>query len=245
MDLPTKRNEVVELNPRYLILFGKPKSGKTTIIQGLEDALHIDFEKGSNYVTTMRVVINNLQDLGELFKSLQEAKKTNPNKEFIYTYGVLDTATALEDLTLIIALKDYKDTSMGKNFKGTDVRQLANGGGYLYLREAFKKVVAAFEPYFKYLILLGHVKDVMINIKGKEMSEYKLDLTGKLERIVSAKADALGYIYRKKNQTIINFNGGGESIVEARPSHLRGKEIVIAESNEEGILTYFWDKIFV
>jgi len=243
MKLPTEKNKIVELNPKYLILFGKPKSGKTTIIQGLKDALHMDFEKGSSYVSTMKVNINNIKDLKDLLGLLKN--KQSETKGYVYTYGVLDTATALEDLTLGIALKDYKSTTIGKNFKGNDIRKLANGGGYLYLREAFKKVINLLSPYFKYLILLGHVKDVMINNNGKEMSEYRLDLTGKLERITSANADALGYLFRRKNQTLINFNGGGESIVEARPSHLRGKEIVIAESDEKGNMKYFWDKIFI
>jgi hypothetical protein len=52
-------------------------------------------------------------------------------------------------------------------------------------------------------------------------------------------------VYRKKNQTIINFNGGEDSVVEARPLHIRGKEIVIAESNDKGELTFHWDKIFI
>lgn len=106
-------------------------------------------------------------------------------------------------------------------------------------------IIDGFKPLFKYLILLGHTKDKMINKQGKELSENSLDLSGKLERIISADADALGYVYRQKNQTIINFNGGGDFIVEARPAHLRGKEIVIAESDADGKITFNWDKVFI
>ena len=84
-----------------------------------------------------------------------------------------------------------------------------------------------------------------INKNGKELTENVIDLTGKLGRIIPAQADALGYVYRKKNQTIINFKGGDDSIVEARPQHLRGKEIVIAESDEDNVITTYWDKIFI
>lgn len=84
-----------------------------------------------------------------------------------------------------------------------------------------------------------------INIEGQEMNEMALDLTGKLGDILCGEADAIGYVYRKKNETIISFEGGEASIREARPKHLRGKRIVIAESDENNNLTFHWDKIFL
>jgi hypothetical protein len=41
------------------------------------------------------------------------------------------------------------------------------------------------------------------------------------------------------------FNGGGDFIVEARQEHLRGKEIVVAESNEDNVITTYWERIFI
>jgi hypothetical protein len=243
MILPTERKLAMDENPKFTVLFGKPKSGKTTIASGLQNALIIDTEGGSDYVDCMSVQVRTIDDLKQLKEALIEANKAKG--EHVYTYGVIDTATKLEDISLDLALALYKNTPMGKTFKENDIRGLPNGGGYLYIREAYKMIIDGFKPLFKYLILLGHTKDKTINKQGKELSENCLDLSGKLERIISADADALGYVYRQKNQTIINFNGGGDFIVEARPSHIRGKEIVIAESNAEGKLTMYWDKIFI
>jgi hypothetical protein len=72
-----------------------------------------------------------------------------------------------------------------------------------------------------------------------------IDLTGKIARLVAADADAIAYVYRRKNQTIMNFNGGDDLIVEARQEHLRGKEIVVAESDETNKITAYWDRIFI
>lgn len=246
MELPISKKKPVTENPKLLILFSKPKSGKTTIAAGLNNNLIIDLEDGSNYVECMSVKAKTIDDLKEISKAIREAGCP-------YDYITLDTVTALEDMILPMALQDYRNTPMGKSFglnqktgqyEYVDIRTLPNGGGYLYIREAFQKVVNIFRGLSDHVILLGHTKDRTINRDGKELSENLLDLSGKLERIISSKADALGYVYRKKNQTIINFNGGDDLIVEARPAHLRGKEIVIAESDESGNITTFWDRIY-
>jgi hypothetical protein len=203
--------------------------------------LIIDFEGGSKYVEAAVIEVKTLDDLRALKEAL--IAKNKEVNGFAYKFGVFDTATKMEDLILPLAATLYQATPMGKGFKG-DVRTLPNGAGYLYIREAFKMVIEQFKPLFQHLILLGHTKDKIINKQGKELSENSLDLSGKLERIISADADAIGYVYRNKNQTIINFNGGGDFIVEARPLHLRGKEVIIAESNAENEIITYWEKIY-
>lgn len=240
IELPkeNRKNEIDE-NPKLLVLFGKPKMGKTEIIARLDNNLIIDLEEGTNYTPTgMIVQANNLDELFEIATKIKE-------EGCPYEKITLDTVTSLEDMILPLAAKLYRKTPIGKNWDGTDVRLLPNGAGYLFIREAFKQVIDGFKGLCKYLILIGHTKDKMINKQGKELSENSIDLTGKLERIVAAKADALGYFYRNKNQNIINFNGGEDFITEARPRHLRGREIVIGESNEKGEIVTYWDKIFI
>lgn len=133
---------------------------------------------------------------------------------------------------------------MGKNYKD-DVRKLPNGAGYLYIREAFFKVIDMFKPLAPTLILICHVKDTMINKEGKELSEMSIDLSGKVSRLVAADADAIAYVYRDKKRTVMNFNGGGDCIVESRQEHLRGKEITIAESDDDNKIVSHWDRIFL
>ena len=93
-------------------------------------------------------------------------------------------------------------------------------------------------------ILVGHTKDKLVNKDGQELSEMELDLAGKLSNIICGEADAIAYISRKKNQTIASFKGGDNITVEARAPHLRGKEIVIAESDIDGNISTYWDRIY-
>jgi hypothetical protein len=101
---------------------------------------------------------------------------------------------------------------------------------------AFQKVLDSFRTIAPHLIIIAHTKEAMINHDGKELTEMSLDLSGKLARIVSADADAIGYMYRVKNKTILNFKSGEDVIVGSRADHLRNKEIVLLESDEDGNL---------
>lgn len=134
---------------------------------------------------------------------------------------------------------------MGKTYQGTDIRTLPNGSGYMYLRQAVRKVIDMFRDLCESLVLVAHVKEKMINKEGEELSEMSIDLTGKLGDILCGEADAIGYVYRKKNDTIISFEGGDNSIREARANHLRGKKIVVATSDENNNITVDMTKIFL
>ena len=240
--LPTKKSTPSAINPRFLVYYGKPKSGKTHLASMLENNLIIDLEKGTSFLSALSIEANNLKDLFEVMSAIKAANEEKGG--FVYDYITLDNGTKLQEFIMSLALKLYQETPMGKNYSG-DVRKLPNGAGYLYIREAFFKVIDAIRALTPTFILICHTKDSMINRGGKELNEMSLDLTGQLARLVAADADAIGYIYRIKNQTILNFNGGDDYIVEARQDHLRGKEIVVMESDESGKMTAYWDKIFI
>ena len=242
--LPKEKNKPKINNPRFLILYGKPKSGKTTLASQLENNLIIDLEGGSEFLEALSIQARTINDLGEISRAIQEQITATGKKP--YKYITIDNATRLEELCLGYAKTLYQLTPMGKSYNGDDVRTLPNGGGYMYLRQAVRKVLDMFRNLTDNFILIGHVKEKMINKEGEELSEMALDLVGKLGDITCGEADAVGYIYRKKNETIISFEGGDDNTIrEARAPHLRGKKIVIAESDTENNVTVHWDRIYL
>jgi len=233
LKLPKEKHPPKMENAKMAVFFGKPKSGKTTVFADLENNLIIDLEDG-----TESLKANNLDELGEIRQAIVDAE--NP-----YKYITIDTITKLEEMIMPLACSKYKATPMGKSFSGNDLRKLPNGAGYLYIREAFFQVVNSFKNLCEGLILIGHANSTQINKEGKELHEMDLDLAGKLKRLIAADADALGYVYREKNKTIISFEGGEDAIVEARPKHLRGKKIIVVESDENGDLKTFPERIYI
>ena len=44
--LPTERRKATDYNPRLIVLYGKPKNGKSTIMASIDNNLIIDLEDG-------------------------------------------------------------------------------------------------------------------------------------------------------------------------------------------------------
>jgi hypothetical protein len=241
--LPKEKVKAKVENPRFLIIFGKPKAGKTTLASKLDNNLIVDLEGGSEFLEALAVQARSVKDLGEIANAIREEIKSTGKKP--YKYITLDNASRLEEICLSYAATLYRQTPMGKNYQGNDVRTLPNGSGYMYLQQAVRKVIDMFRDLCDNFILIGHLKDKMINKEGEELSEMSLDLVGKLANIICGEADAVGYVYRKKNETHISFEGGDNSVREARAPHLRGKNIVIAESDDNNNIKVYWDKIYL
>lgn len=241
--LPTTKIPATSENPKYLILYGLPKAGKTSCLAQLDNNLIIDLEGGSTFIDALAIQCRTIQDLGEAAQAIR-AKNTEVGHNF-YRRITIDNATRLEDICLGFAATLYRKTELGKNWKGDDVTTLPRGAGYKYLRDAVKKVIDMFKELCDEFILVGHVKDSITEKDGGEVSAREIDLVGKLGKIVCGMADAVGYVYRKGNETHISFKGGmNDTIMEARAKHIAGKDIVIATGNEDSDITTYWDKIY-
>lgn len=232
------------VNPKRIILFGQYKQGKSRAISELEDTLILDFEGGYDFFSAQVININSLKDFSDTVKALKEAKANNGGKN-PYKRICIDNTTVLEEMAVILATKEYKSSTMGQSFKGDDVRTLAQGSGYHWLRIAFFKMIDAIQEYCDTLILVAHVKDKDITKGSETVNEKSISLTGKSKDICAASACAVGLVYREDNKTYINFQPSESLLVGARPEHLRGKKFIVAESDENGNISVNWDEIFL
>lgn len=239
MILPSKPIPKVTSDPKNLIIYGMPKIGKTTVLSTLEDNLIIDFEDGSDYVEALKIKIHNLNEFGELCKALQDSSHK-------YKFITIDTVTALEEFVKPLALNMYKKTPAGANYNG-DILNAPMGIGYSFIRQAIEFVINKLSTYTTNIILVGHVKDKTItSVEGKELGSVKdFDLTGKSARILAAKSDAIGFVYRDENSNLcFNFETNGIASAGARPEHLANKRIIVAERQEDGTFISHWDRIY-
>ena len=252
--LPRQKTKAAFKSPNNLIIFSKPKVGKTSLLAELDDCLIIDLEKGSDFVDALKLQAKTVQDIKKIGEEIKKA-------DYPYKYVALDTVTALEEICVPYAESLYSKKSVGKNwFKKNaegkllkesgkaqygNILNLPNGAGYIYLREAVTKIVEYVKTLAPRIILVGHIKDTMLEKSGAEFTSSDLDLTGKIKRILTSQSDAVGYLYRKGNQNILSFATSDGVACGARPAHLRNAEIVVSEITKDGEFVTHWDKVYI
>lgn len=236
LELPKIATEPTEVNPKRLVIYSKPKTGKTVAYGGLENNLIIDLEKGSKFAKGLKIEVENLEQLKQVGEKIKQSN-------YPYKYVTIDTVTVLEDMVKVLALKNYMSTPIGKNFKENDILKLPQGAGYYWLREAFFQVLDYIDTLAPHIILSGHLKDKQVDDNGQLVMAANIDLTGKIKSLICSQADAIGYMYRNGNKTILSFKAMDEITCGARPEHLKNKEILLAEEVDGQYKTY-WDKIY-
>lgn len=238
IELPKSKIPASVSDPRNLIIFSKPKYGKSSACAALPDALCIDFENGGyDYIDAVKIKANTVAELKEICKAIIDAGKP-------YKFIVLDTITRLEEIAKPLALKIFQDTPAGSKFTGKDVLTAPNGAGYNALRTAIEMCIDMVSKCAPNLILVCHTKDAAVG--AGDINVRQIDLLGKTGRILASKSDAIGYLDRDEDSnTILSFNTN-DKFVEcgARPEHLRNKDVVLGEMQSDGTVEYHWERIY-
>lgn len=240
-------------SPRNLVIFSKPKAGKTSAFAKLPNALILDLESGTDLLAAIKIKASSVEEI----KAIGEQIKA---EGYPYDYIIIDTMTRLEEICVPYAEILYSKTSMGKNWFKKDengnyaadsgkaiygnILNMPQGSGYAYLREGLTKVVEYIKTWAPRMIQACHLKEILLDKEGVEFNAMDLDLTGKIKRIISSQSDGIGYLYRKGNKNILSFKTSDQVSCGARPDHLRNKEIVISEMIDDKLVTY-WENIYI
>ncbi len=240
--LPDKKLAPTRVNPKILLLYGKPKVGKTSKISELESCLNLDFEKGADMYTSMRLPMcgitgpttyNEKKEItgvsldtvfNEIVANGTAQAAAGKTVEFPYKVLVVDTIDKLEDYCEIEATVKYKNSVIGKKFEGDSVLELPNGAGYHHLRKEMLYQIDRLTKVCKYLILVAHVKDKLLDKGGVQVESQDISLTGRLGAIVCAKTDAIGYVYRDhKKPLMVSFATSQGAVMGSRGTRLSGQ----------------------
>lgn len=123
MELPKEKIKSTRKNPKSVVIFSQPKTGKSEAIAGLENCLLIDLEKGAEFVDALKIdVLKEAEKADELpiitlKKLINQIKEANKAKGgYVYKYIAIDTATALETIVLPLAKKLYQNTPKQMGF---------------------------------------------------------------------------------------------------------------------------------
>lgn len=254
--LPTVPKPAVLKTPKRIILFSKPKIGKTSVVAKLPNCLILDFEKGTLAIDAMAVQIESIQDVFDVCDSIVEAN-------YPYKFIAVDTASSLEEMCLTEAEIRYARSDKNwflKNEAGTayheksgkrtygNILQLPFGKGQAYVAEVFTEVMNRLEECAPKIILMAHSTYATINKDGVDFTSLDIQMSKKCRFVATFKADAIGYMYRKGKENYINFTASEDTLAGGRHRYLEKEHILISEykTNQDGpeVLETHWGKIF-
>jgi hypothetical protein len=235
--LPTESTKPKAVNPRHMVLYGKPKVGKTTAVCKLPNSLLIDVEKGSAFIEGMIMTppkdtpVAKFMWLKEVAKAIKDAG--NP-----YDYVIIDTLSQLDVDAEWVGTYNYMNSITGKKFnRDSDgkmlsplhpdyesVLSLGNGYGYRYTREAIMDIYETLKDLGKICtIFICHVADKMISNKsGEEVMIKDLALVGKTRDVIPRLCDAIGNVWNDDGKMMVSFVGNNDKIGGVRAKHLLG-----------------------
>jgi AAA domain len=248
--LPTTVQKAKSINPKTIVIYGKPKTGKTTALSKLPSCLIIDVEAGSAFIDGM--IVQPPENAGPVarFKWLKELAATIKEAGKPYDYVAIDTLSQLDIDAEWVGTYNYMNSITGKKFnrdsegkviKPSDpnyesVLTLGNGYGYRYTREAIMDIFDTLKDLGKICtIFVCHVADKMISNKsGEEIMIKDLALVGKTRDVIPRLCDAIAHVWNEDGKLMISFIGDNQKIGGVRAKHLLGYNDVLD-----------WDSIFI
>lgn len=268
MEFKKEKKKVITHSPEELLIYSKPKMGKTDLISRIEDCAIIDLEGGSGYVNGYVHKATSLEELDKLLIWLEKEKP--------YKYVAFDTLTRLEEMCEVEGTLNYMNSIQGKKFNRVtqehvdlelvpadklgmqfpvghkyfeSVNSLPQGYGYKWSREAYQKWFMRMKSLSCRKIFVAHIKDKFIETKqGEQVSGRDVDLTGKLKSITTSFVDTIAYLNRGSDgNTYLSFQAGELVAEGSRSKHLTGQNIMIGEWDKEkkDYSKVMWNKIYI
>lgn len=248
LQLP-KQKQKPEKKIKNCILYGLPKSGKSTLC-AIDNSIIFSFEDNTNnleaYVINLYPYIKSdntdytllIKDISDI---LNELKQNNQFK-----YIVVDNLSSIIPLAKYIAEVIYSRTLMGKAWftknkaEYKDILNLPMGAGYDYLRQAFEKLIYMFNNTGKTTIWIGHIKDKYAN--DGTISFTEVDMPGSSARMLSKHAEAIGYVYRaEKDKVYVSFENLGNILSGSNFIEFSGKVFLGSEFKDNKVVSYLDD----
>lgn len=245
----------VRFSPKRLLLYSKPKVGKTDMLAQLPSCLIMDGDQdeGAGLYECMRQPIGSTKDVLNTIQAIEEAggerhtKGMRGDDLFPYRFIGMDPIDQFEAFALASATEKYRKGLLNTNKKFeekgfTRVTELPDGGGYMYLWNELQDMINLVSGRCKNLIITAHVRERLLGgkdeKKGEQATVDDIDLTGKLANIVCASVDAIGYVYRSsdkdhRGELWISFQTNESTVMGARQKYLAGQK-----------MPFTWDRIY-
>lgn len=219
-----------DLKGKYILIYGKPKTGKTTLASKFPKNLLLAFEKGYNAIDNIYVQdINNWSDFKQVLRQLKR-----PEVQAQYHTITIDTAT--------IAYEMCENYICQQN-SVQSISDIPWGGGYAATKKEFETCLRQITMLGYGLVLISHIEtrkeknsdDTEIEILAPSMPKRCYEVVNQIVDIIGYIAtewDDVGgserYLYTRQTPTVM----AGSRFKYLAPKIKLGYEELVAAINE-------------
>lgn len=121
---------------------------------------------------------------------------------------------------------------------------LEYGGGYAYLRNAFRTVLGWLRHLAERIIYVAHIRDSQLQKDSVLKAAKAMDLTGKVASILATEVDALCFASRTGRKLVLDF-ATNDIESGSRYTALDGQKVVLSEKEKKSDdVNCFWENIY-
>lgn len=171
-----------DLKGKYVLLYGKPKSGKTTAACQFPKALLCAFEKGYNAIGGVRPQdINKWSDFKQVIRQLEK-----PQAREIYDTIIIDTVSIAWD---------YVEQFVCAQNGVQKIADIPWGGGYSAAKKEFENSIRKITKLGYGVVLIAHSASRIEKLAdGSEQEVISPDLPKRAAEVCNGIVDIIGYI---------------------------------------------------
>ena len=211
--LSLKPNKVSrDMRGYSVMLYGTPKSGKTTTASKFPNALLVAFEKGYSAIPdVIAAPVNSWTEFRQLLKQLEkdEAKA-------VYSTIVIDTADIAYDYCVKYVCAKASDAKNDYD----NIGDIPYGKGYKMAETEFDECLRKILQMDYGLVLISHATDkTFTDTNGNEYNQIVPTLDNRARKICERTCDIIGYTHSE-----YNAEGGTTTYMEMRgtPRYVAG-----------------------
>jgi len=169
VSLPTEVSQKVnDLGKQIILIYGRPKIGKSTLCSKFPDALFLATEPGLNHLEVFKQPIRNWAEFMAACKDVAEGKHK-------FKTIVVDTIDALIPL-----LQTYIEEQNSVDYIG----DLPHGKGWFLATSELRRVLNKLTMLPYGLILVSHAKQEEIETKTAKYKRFSIDIGGKNQNAI-------------------------------------------------------------
>ncbi len=195
-----------------VLMYGTPKSGKTTTASKFPNALLVAFEKGYSAIpNVLAAPVNSWNEFRQLLKQLEK-----PEAKAKYSTIVVDTADIAYDYCVKYICAKASDAKNDYE----NIGDIPYGKGYKMAETEFDECLRKILQMDYGLVLISHATDkTFTDTNGNEYNQIVPTLDNRARKICERTCDIIGYTHSE-----YNAEGGTTTYMEMRgtPRYVAG-----------------------